>query len=166
MTAPPRSPPGSPETISCSVESECSKGQQVLIVLGAANRDPARYPDPDRLDLTRTGAPHLAFGNGPHFCVGAGLARLEAQETFIRLSQSPPRPRAGCWSHIRDDSPTFRRLQTLRIEDKRLEAGHLLGVGQPDWRDTATYSKHSLEDRPRGWDMTVPHAATTQGDSA
>ena len=63
-------------------------GQQALVVLGAANRDPARYPDPDRLDLTRTGPPHLAFGNGPHFCVGAGLARLEAQETFTRLAQS------------------------------------------------------------------------------
>jgi hypothetical protein len=104
------------------------KGQQALIVLGAANRDPARYPDPDRLDLTRTGPPHLAFGNGPHYCVGAGLARLEAQETFTRLSQSPLRPRVHSWSHLRDDSPTFRRLQTLRIEDKRLEAGRLLGV--------------------------------------
>ena len=74
------------------------KGQQALVVLGAANRDPARYPDPDRLDLTRTGTPHLAFGNGPHFCVGAGLARLEAQETFNRLAQSTLRPRADSWS--------------------------------------------------------------------
>jgi cytochrome P450 len=107
------------------------KGQQALVVLGAANRDPARYPDPDRLDLTRTGAPHLVFSNGPHFCLGAGLARLEAQETFARLSQSPLRPRADCWSHLRDDSPTFRRLQTLRIGDQRLGSGHI-------WRGAAT----------------------------
>ena len=91
------------------------KGQQALVVLGAANRDPARYPDPDRLDLTRTGPPHLAFGNGPHFCVGAGLARLEAQETFNRLAQSALRPRAGSWSHCREPSRTFRRLRSLRI---------------------------------------------------
>jgi cytochrome P450 len=93
------------------------KGQQALVVLGAANRDPARYPAPDRLDLTRTGPPHLAFGNGPHFCVGAGLARLEAQETFIRLAQSALRPGAGSWSYRRDRSRTFRRLQALLIGD-------------------------------------------------
>ena len=91
------------------------KGQQALVVLGAANRDPARHPDPDRLDLTRTGPPHLAFGNGPHFCVGAGLARLEAQETFNRLAQSALRPRAGSWSYRRERSRTFRRLQSLGI---------------------------------------------------
>ena len=101
------------------------KGQQALVVLGAANRDPARYPDPDRLDLTRTGTAHLAFGNGPHFCVGAGLARLEAQETFNRLAQSISRPRAGGWSHCRERSRTFRRLRSLRIWGGRsLPAAH------------------------------------------
>ena len=94
---------------------EVRKGQQAFVVLGAANRDPACYPDPDRLDLTRTGPPHLAFGNGPHYCVGAGLARLEAQETFNRLARSALRPRAGGWSHRRARSRTFRRLGSLRI---------------------------------------------------
>jgi cytochrome P450 len=103
------------------------KGQQALVVLGAANRDPARYPNPDRLDLTRTGAAHLAFGNGPHFCVGAGLARLEAQETFSRLTQSIPRPRAGSWSHHRERSRTFRRLRSLHLRDSRsLPSTHTL----------------------------------------
>ncbi len=103
------------------------KGQQALVVLGAANRDPARYPNPDRLDLTRTGAAHLAFGNGPHFCVGAGLARLEAQETFSRLTQSIPRPRAGSWSHDRERSRTFRRLRSLHLRDSRsLPSTHTL----------------------------------------
>jgi cytochrome P450 len=101
------------------------KGQQALVVLGAANRDPARYPDPDRLDLTRTGPPQLAFGNGPHFCIGAGLARLEAQETFNRLAQSALRSRAGGWSYRRDHSRTFRRLRSLHIGDSRpLPATH------------------------------------------
>jgi cytochrome P450 len=100
-------------------QTKISKGEQALIVLGAGNRDPARYPDPDRLDLTRTGTPHIAFGGGPHFCVGAGLARLEAQETFKRIAQSPLAAGAGSWSHRRDPSRTFRRLKTLRIADNQ-----------------------------------------------
>jgi cytochrome P450 len=95
---------------------EIHKGQRAIVVLGAANRDPARHPDPDRLDLTRSGASHLAFGIGPHFCVGAGLARLEAQETFVRLAQSGLRPQPGSWSHRRDHSNTFRRLQAFDVE--------------------------------------------------
>jgi cytochrome P450 len=103
------------------------KGQQALVVLGAANRDPARYPDPDRLDLARTGTAHLAFGNGPHFCVGAGLARLDAQETFNRLAQSILQPRAGSWSHCRERSRTFRRLRSLHIGGSRpLPSTHTL----------------------------------------
>jgi cytochrome P450 len=94
-------------------------GQQALVVLGAANRDPSCYPDPDRLDLARARTTHLAFGNGPHFCVGAGLARLEAEETFNSLARSGLRPRAGSWSYCRDHSRTFRRLRSLCIEDSQ-----------------------------------------------
>ena len=91
------------------------KGDQALVVLGAANRDPARYADPDRLEVTRSGPPHLAFGHGPHFCVGAGLARLEGEETVKRLAQAADKLRAAGWTHSRDSSRTFRRLRTLRI---------------------------------------------------
>ena len=60
-------------------------GEPVLAVLAAADRDPGRFPDPDRLDLSRSAAGHLALGHGIHFCLGAPLARLEGRVAFARL---------------------------------------------------------------------------------
>ncbi len=59
--------------------------QAVFAVLGAGNRDPERFPEPDRLDLGRSDNKHLAFGWGAHFCFGAPLARIEAQLAFEEL---------------------------------------------------------------------------------
>jgi cytochrome P450 len=64
-------------------------GESVVAVMAAANRDPERFPDPDRLDLSRTDNRHLAFGWAAHFCFGAPLARLEGQVAFDRLSRLP-----------------------------------------------------------------------------
>ncbi|TDC61872.1 cytochrome P450, partial [Streptomyces hainanensis] len=66
------------------------RGDPVLVVLAAADRDPARFPDPDRLDLGRTRNPHLGYGHGIHYCLGAPLARLEARAALGELLSRLP----------------------------------------------------------------------------
>jgi len=66
------------------------KGQAVMAVMAAANRDPERFPDPDRFDIARTDNRHLAFGYAAHFCFGAALARVEGQEVFDAMMRRMP----------------------------------------------------------------------------
>jgi hypothetical protein len=61
------------------------EGTYVHIGIGAANRDPAQFPDPDRLDIARRPNRHLAFGTGIHACSGMSLARMEGQVAIGRL---------------------------------------------------------------------------------
>ncbi len=68
-------------------------GQRVYLAIAAANRDPAVFPEPDRLDLGREPNPHLAFGHGLHFCLGAALARLEARIALTTLLERFPKLR-------------------------------------------------------------------------
>ncbi|MGH7304285.1 MAG: cytochrome P450, partial [Candidatus Rokuibacteriota bacterium] len=83
------------------------KGDMVMPFIGAADRDPAQFPDPDRLDLARADNRHIAFGWGIHFCLGAPLARVEGQiaiDTLVRL------PRL----ELATESPEYRQSLTLR----------------------------------------------------
>jgi cytochrome P450 len=77
------------------------QGQAVMAVMAAANRDPARFPDPDRFDVSRTDNRHLAFGYAAHFCFGAALARVEGTEVFEALVRRFPdlelKPGALAW---------------------------------------------------------------------
>jgi cytochrome P450 len=91
----------------------------VIISLAAANRDSARYANPQTLDITRTDTSHLAFGHGIHHCLGARLARLEAVIAFTTLhSRFPtmqlavPRP-ALHWGH--GDGLVLRGLTELPV---------------------------------------------------
>jgi cytochrome P450 len=76
------------------------KGDKVVLIFGAANRDPRAFPDPDRFDVRRRSQGHLAFGHGAHFCLGAALARMEARVAIGALYE-----RAGTWTVVDDPPP-------------------------------------------------------------
>ena len=96
-------------------ETVVRRGEQVLVSLGAANRDPAAFANPDRLDLGRPARIHLAFGHGAHFCAGAALARVEAQEILRRLLDLAPPVEDRELMLERGCSATFRRVNTLLL---------------------------------------------------
>ncbi|NRQ36101.1 cytochrome P450 [Nonomuraea sp. NN258] len=69
---------------------EIPRGAEVALLFGSANRDPEVFPDPDRLDVGRVDNPHISFGAGIHFCLGAPLARIELLESFGALLDRAP----------------------------------------------------------------------------
>ena len=94
---------------------EWRKGTQVALLFGSANRDPARFADADRFDITRRDNPHVALGAGIHYCLGAPLARLELQIAVRALMRRMPNLRlAGDVPDYRD-SFVIRGLKELRV---------------------------------------------------
>ncbi|OLC16101.1 MAG: hypothetical protein AUH29_06210 [Candidatus Rokubacteria bacterium 13_1_40CM_69_27] len=91
------------------------KGSLTVGLLGAANRDPAHFPDPDRLDITRGATHHLAFGWGIHFCLGAPLARLEGQIAIGTLLRRLPRLALAAEHLEWRETSTLRGLQRLPV---------------------------------------------------
>ena len=95
-------------------DSVIPDGAQVALVWGSANRDERRWPDPDRLDLTRPAQRHMSFGDGIHHCLGAPLARLEAKIALgAVLARIPDYDLAGPIVRIR--TPTDRALESLPV---------------------------------------------------
>ena len=88
-------------------------GAHVLISIAAASRDSARFPAPDRFDLARAAERSLAFGGGRHVCLGAALARLEAQLAVGALLRAAPALRVDCDVAWRGDNPTVRTPTAL-----------------------------------------------------
>ncbi|MBP2256833.1 cytochrome P450 [Virgibacillus campisalis] len=83
-------------------------GEHIYILLGAANRDPNTFYIPDTLDITRKPNPHLSFGHGAHFCIGASLARMEAKIALLALIQQKPNIK------LQSDNIQWRRLIGFR----------------------------------------------------
>ncbi|MGH8909245.1 MAG: cytochrome P450 [Egibacteraceae bacterium] len=90
-------------------------GELVSVVLGAANRDPDRFADPDRLDVSRADNRHLGFGNGPHFCLGAPLARLEVEVALSALVRRLPGLRLDTGTLRWRPKPALRGLEALPV---------------------------------------------------
>jgi cytochrome P450 len=93
------------------------RGDGVIVILGSADRDPERFPDPDTLDLTREDVKHVGFGRGSHYCLGAPLARLEAEVALTTLLRRLPGlrlavpPEELTWRPV----PLFRSLAALPV---------------------------------------------------
>ena len=95
------------------------KGQAVIAVMGAGNRDPQRFPDPDRLDLGRSDNRHLAFGWASHFCFGAPLARIEGQLVFEAITRRMTNLQLQPGTLVWRDNLGLRGLTTLPVTFSR-----------------------------------------------
>ncbi|VTU30363.1 cytochrome P450 [Variovorax sp. PBL-E5] len=92
------------------------RGDLVVALIGAANRDPARHAHPDALDVAREDVGSLSFGSGPHACIGAALTRMEAQAVFGALLRRWPGLRAADGVAQWNGNPVYRGLNALNVQ--------------------------------------------------
>ncbi len=92
------------------------KGQTVSLIFGAACRDPEWFPEPDRFDVRREQPDQLAFGSGVHYCIGAPLARREAEIAFATILRRLPDIRLGAGEIEWAESNTFHNIQSMPME--------------------------------------------------
>jgi cytochrome P450 len=90
-------------------------GQRVALMLGAADRDGEQFPDPDRFDVNRQEIKHVAFGGGPHFCLGAALGRLEGQMALAAIARRFPKLKLATPRVTWRPYPVFRGLMALPV---------------------------------------------------
>ena len=113
-------------------------GQKIAALLGAANRDPAVFADPDRLDVGRSPNPHLGFGAGIHYCLGAPLARVELQVALGTLLDRVPRL-ALAGEPVRRPEFVIRGLSTLPVT--------VAGVDPAEGRSSTVGSRRTRRQR-------------------
>ena len=94
---------------------QIAKGDRISLTLGAANRDPAQFPDPDRMDITRGENRHVGFGFGIHFCLGAALARMESQLAIGAMVERMPELRLESADLVWRDNPILRGVNSLPV---------------------------------------------------
>jgi len=98
------------------------EGSLIWVSIGAANRDPEAFPDPDQLRLDRSTSRHLAFGVGPHFCLGSPLGRMQSQLILARLLPEMHRIRSagpmeiGFWDDFPGGAPIFRVIRSWPLK--------------------------------------------------
>lgn len=104
--------PDSREIAGCPM----TKSQTVFLSLAAANRDPATFDQPDAFDITIKRPSHVAFGGGPHICIGAPLARIEARHVYVKLFERYPDLKLAGQDIAWRTLPFFRGIETLLVE--------------------------------------------------
>ncbi|MEA2487974.1 MAG: hypothetical protein QOF16_1628 [Actinomycetota bacterium] len=95
---------------------QVEKHHEIVCILGAGNRDPQQFPEPDRLDIARRDNKHLAFSAGTHFCLGASLARLEGQIAISALAEQMPDIEPATLAPERRPTVTLRGLEKLPVK--------------------------------------------------
>jgi cytochrome P450 len=110
-------------------------GEQILALIGSANRDPEQFPDPDRFDIERAPNRHLGFGLGIHHCLGAHLARIEARIGFTRLLERLP-GMVLANANQQAEHPNWKSNVLMRGLSKLIsrQSNHPVLPVQPNWR--------------------------------